>query len=57
MSKIKDALEKAKRLRGVPAHFALIEDETGVKDDVTPQAAKTKKTIAKEKIPPTKTLQ
>ena len=45
MSKIKDALEKAKRLRGVPAHFALIDDDTGAKDDVAPQAAKAKKII------------
>jgi len=45
MSKIKDALEKAKRLRGVPNPFVLIEDESGVKDDAAPQAAKTIKII------------
>jgi len=45
MSKIKDALEKAKRLRGVSVPFALIENEAWVKDDSAPQTAKTKKII------------
>ena len=45
MSKIKDALEKAKRLRGVQNPFVLIEYESGVKDDAAPQTAKTKKII------------
>jgi len=45
MSKIKDALEKARRMRGTATPFLLIEDEPGVKNNASPQAAKTKKII------------
>jgi len=45
MSKIKDAIEKAKRLRGVTTPFILIGDDDSVKDEAVPQAAKTKKII------------
>ena len=45
MSKIKDALEKARRMRGVAAPFVLIEDEPGVKNNTAPQTAITKKII------------
>jgi protein-tyrosine kinase len=45
MSKIKDALERAKRVRGVSSPFVLIEDEPGMKPKTTPQSASTQKII------------
>jgi len=45
MSKIKDALEKARRMRGTSAPFVLIEDEPGVKNNTAPPTAITKKII------------
>jgi exopolysaccharide/PEP-CTERM locus tyrosine autokinase len=45
MSKIKDALEKARRMRGVANSFVLVEDEFGVQDNAVPQTATTRKII------------
>jgi protein-tyrosine kinase len=45
MSKIKDALEKARRMRGVAAPFVLIDDEPGIKNYALAQQGKTNKTI------------
>jgi protein-tyrosine kinase len=42
MSKIKDALEKAKRMRGMQAPFVLIDDETAVNNDRAPQRTHTR---------------